>query len=1038
MELKNFSSVGSILRLGLRRKLAAGRTIFTTALGLVFFAAAVLAADTNQLNPAEGLVIRPLGTGAGLPQNTVNAIVQTRDGYLWLGTEDGLARFDGARFKAFGLREGLQSVKVQSLYEDRRGTLWIGTRGAGLGRLVDDRIEHVAVLPGLGGSDVVTCITEDGEGRLWVGTRGGLILWDGGQFVSSEPLARLNRTAINALMRDRQGRMWIATARQGLFEFWHDRLTEIRGPAGDERILAYCLLEDQAGNLWASVGNGKVLCRRGGQWTTFAERDGLPFAYVTCLTEEADGTIWAGSLDEGLYRFKDGRFTAIRKDSGVSADDIRSLCPDREGNLWVGTRTGGLNRLSHHKLVSYGVAQGLTNDFTRSVAESADGTLWVGTIGGGLYQGSPNGFKRAPPESPDFYYAFVDSVLATPDGSVWYGARRALLRLEGGKLTANFTNDTWLRSASVTALCDDQRGGVWIGTSESELVHFQEGKFAVFPHRIARGSITALAQQPDGLLWVGSEAGGLNGVRMGSDAILSVTNSLLSQVIQTLHLDAAGTLWIGTAGRGLGRYQSGRLTMFTTEQGLWADTISQIVEDDAGALWLGCNRGVFRVSKAELNDLAEGKIAFVHPRVFGLNDGMPAEECSSGFSPAGLKTKSGLLCFSTVKGLLLLDPHAQDAEPRPPEVLLEEVLVNGQVRRADFKTSEMPATQIAPEAGHRDMAGRITIPPGLRELELHYTAISFKSPEMMQFRYRLEGMDQKWIEVGGRRTAYYHRIPPGNYRFRVSASAGEGIWSDPGAVLAITVQPFFWETGWFLAGAVAGTLSLLAGTVRLVERRRYKRRLAVLETQRAVEGERLRISKDMHDDIGSVLTQVSQLSDLGQSETGGPATAKGHFERIGTHARAAVQALDEIVWATNPKNDNLRHFAEYVCRFADEFFENSAMRCWQEVPTDLPNVPFRADLRHNLFLAVKEAFNNTLKHSSAREVWLRLSVENAGACLSVEDNGTGFVKEKADPHGNGLDNMRTRLAECGGRMELTSLPGQGTKIRFHFPLPEAG
>jgi ligand-binding sensor domain-containing protein/signal transduction histidine kinase len=981
---------------------------------------------TNDPGLAEKLVFRSWGAAAGLPQNTVNAIVQTRDGYLWLGTRDGLARFDGVQFKVFGLSDGLQSVEIQTLYVDRHGTLWIGTSGGGLSRWRDGRIESVPISQLSAAGDNVAALEEDPEGRLWVGTTAGLRILENGQPIQNAALAGLERAGIRALRRDRRGGMWVATLSQGLYEFRDNRLAESRGPAGHEKILAYCLLEDQAGDLWGSIGNGIVLCLRQGEWGQYTETNGLPFAYVTCLAQEADGTFWAGSLDGGLYCFESGRFVALRKEQGLSANDIRSLCPDREGNLWVGTRTGGLNRLSRRKLASYGVAQGLTNDYTRSVAETADGTLWVGSTGGGLYRGGPGGFESFAP-----YFSSVESVLAARDGSLWWGAARGFFCSKEGKVTGSYTNEPWLRSAAVTALCEDGRGGIWAGTSQGILAHSDAGKFVEFPQRIARGAITGLAQQSDGELWVGSMAGGLNRIRLGSDPVLSVTN-LLSQAIRTLYLDRGGVLWIGTAGGGLSRWQNGVVTTFTSRQGLGADTIVQIVEDDDGFLWLGCNRGILRVPKSDLNDLAAGKIAFVHPRSFGVNDGMPVEECSSGFSPAGLKTKAGLICISTVKGLVFLDPRRQETDAPPPTVLLEDVLVNGKLRAPEPEPAQDSRDRSAAE-----LTRHLTIPPGGHELELRYTGISFGSPEKVRFRYRLEPLDLDWVEAGERRMADYHHLSPGQYVFSVRACNADGIWSQDGPSLAITLQPYLWETSWFLAAAVLAAVGLLAGAVRLVERRHYKRRLALLETQHAVERERLRISQDMHDDIGSILTQVTQLSDLGQSQPGEAVAAKGHFERIGGHTRAAVQALDEIVWATNPKNDNLPRFAEYVSRFADEYFENSSVRCWQEVPANLPNLPLRSDLRHNVFLATKEAFNNVLKHSRAKEVWLRLAVEEAGLSISVEDDGRGFVPERLPSGGNGLENMKRRLAECGGHIDLRTGPGHGTKIRFSVPLPKA-
>jgi ligand-binding sensor domain-containing protein/signal transduction histidine kinase len=976
-------------------------------------------AATNEFNPA-GLVIRAWNTQSGLPQNTVNAITQTRNGYLWLATQEGLARFDGVRFTTFGLQDGLPSVEINALCEDHAGTLWIGT-SAGLSRQQNGQFENVALPPRLAASDVVTVLLEDSDKQLWVGMRTGVGIFKNGNFVENPALAGLGPTIIRSLAQSHDGTIWIGSAR-GLFKFYDHQLTEISGPAGLEEIHAHCLLVDQASNLWVSIGNGIVLRRSGEQWISYGESDGLPFDYVTCMAQEPNGTIWAGSLDVGLYRFDGGRFDRVGKEDGLSADDICSLCPDREGNLWVGTRIGGLDRLSRSKLIVYGVAQGLTNDFTRSVAESDDGTLWVGTIGGGLYRGEDGRFREVPYEVPNtngtngFYFAFINSVLATANHTLWYGGVNGLLRMKNGKLTDCYTNYLFW-GTSVTALCDDRNGKIWIGTADGKLVHFQDGKFTEYPELIAPGAITSLARETNGDLWVGSAASGLKYVH--GDSVFSVTNGLLSQSIRTLYLDTDGTLWIGTSGGGLSRYQNGTNATFTSRQGLVADTISQIIPDDNDNLWIGCNHGIFRVSKIELNNLAMRKIGFVHPRVYDTSDGMPADECSSGFCPAGLRTKSKLLCFSTVKGLVLLDPQAH-VKVLPRDALLEEVVVDGQPRPLES----------GPDNTGAKSAPHVVIPHGAWDVELHYTAIGLTSPESVRFRYRLVRLDKDWVEADGRRTAYYHDIRPGDYTFEVAACNADGIWSGQPTALNITVEPYFWETLWFQIAVGAGILGLIAAIVRSAERRRYAR----LEMQHAIEKERLRISKDIHDDIGGILTQVSQISDLGQSETGQQNALKGHFERIGQQARAAVQGLDEIVWATNPKNDNLSRFAEYVSRFADEYFENSNIRCWQEVPTDLPNLPLRSNVRHNVFLAIKEAFTNILKHSGATEVWLRLTLAEAAITIEIEDNGRGFSDDSDTGGGNGLGNMKTRLEECAGQMSFISTSAEGTSIRFLFPL----
>jgi signal transduction histidine kinase len=358
--------------------------------------------------------------------------------------------------------------------------------------------------------------------------------------------------------------------------------------------------------------------------------------------------------------------------------------------------------------------------------------------------------------------------------------------------------------------------------------------------------------------------------------------------------------------------------------------------------------------------------------------------------------------------------------------LLEEMLVNGQPQ--SFVPGERNANPEQP---------RLVIAPGNHDLELHYTAIEFSAPEKIGFRYRLEGLngsDRDWKEAFARRTVYYQHLLPGDYTFHVQACNADGVWNTGETVLKITALPFFWETSWFHGGIIIAVFGLFAGLLSWGIRHRYRRRVRRLQTLNAIERERLRISKDMHDHVGGMLTQVSQLSDMGMNETGNQKLVKDRFEHIGNRARVAVQALDEIVWATNPKNDNLASFAEYVSRFSDEFFEHTSIRCWQEVPANFPPLPLPADVRHNVFLAVREAFNNVLKHSKGTEVWLRMKLDEGLVTLEVDDNGCGFIPAKVTAEGNGLENMRARLAEDGGKTVLISTPGKGTRLRFIFPV----
>lgn len=1006
----------------------ARRTTFA-ALGVGLLLSATVSAVTLG-EGSLGFAVRAWQAEQGLPQNTVNAIVQTRDGYLWLGTQNGLVRFDGVGFKVFGLRQGLQSVDVRALLEDRDGALWVGTSGGGVSRGRDGHFTTFTQRDGLAGN-IVTSLAQDGEGSLWIGTTMGLSQWRAGRFSSFTEKEGPPGLGVRGLYTDRGGHLWITTGQDGLFQFQQGKLVEvpIAFPNPSQKTV-YSLLEDRKGRLWIGVGNGVLLCREGGVWRRYDATQGLPSTYLTTLLEAGDGTLWAGSLDEGLFYRKGSQFLHLSQHDGLSDNAVRSLLEDREGDLWVGTRAGGLNRVAPRKLATLAAPQGLTNEFVRSIAESPDGTLWAATTGGGLYRYQGGTFTAFVPGSTSEEYRFVESVVATRDGTLWWGGSQGLFSLTDQNILGIYLGGSvsWLRGDSILSMREDREKGLWVGTARGQLRRLLDGQFTTPATGLPADPLVAMAQSADGTFWIGTGGSGVLALKGSQVSTFTTRQGLGSDFIRALFVDHEGTLWIGTAGGGLSRWRDGHIVNFTTKEGLVDDTVSQVLEDDAGNLWLGCNRGICRLSKRELNELAERKISFVHPLVFGKSEGMLAEECSSGSSPACFKSKSGLLCFATVKGVVLVDPKRQQVNERPPAVLLEEVVFNGEA----WEPREM-----LPAAGKGAARAAVMIPPGGRNIEFHYTGLSFTAPDKVRFRFQLVGLDSDWVEAGTRRVAYYPHVPHGHYTFRVIACNSDGVWNKTGAVLDVLMRPYFYQTWWFLGAATAAAAAGLALVVRDASQRKLRRQLQMLEMQHAVDQERTRIAKDIHDDLGASLTQITLLSELGKSAVGQPEQAEQHFAKIGGKSRLVVQSLDEIVWAVNPKNDNLVRLVEYLCRFADECFESTDIRCWQEVPEGLPNLPVHAEVRHNFFLAVKEAFNNVLKHAGATEVWLRIAFAEQTLRLEIEDNGSGFTREEADVSRSGLKNMKTRIEEIGGQMELETGPQRGTRVRFSIRLEAA-
>ena len=992
-----------------------------------------------------GFVARAWDAGRGLPQNTVNAMIRSRDGYLWLGTENGLASFDGVRFRVFGVQDGLPSSAIRALLEDHQGALWVGTLG-GASCWQSGWMRSFTEKDGLAGN-VINALAEDSEGSVWIGTDRGLSRWRAGRIESFGPASGLPDKSIYTLHVDRHGHLLVAVWSEGVYEYRDGKFTELPLDfPNKKRKIARCVFDDARGRLWVSAGNGVLMCREPGGEKRYTAKDGVPFAHITCMAETSAGLLCAGTFNQGLYMFLDGRFVRLQQPGMRFDDAICSLLPDDDGNLWVGTRASGLIHLMAKQLTTVAAAQGLTNEYTRSVAEAPDGTLWIASSGNAAYGLTGNRITatlvdRIP--NSGGLFTFTESVLARRDGWLWAGAAEMIgaFNARGESLTfrgedrtetiKQAANSPWLRHDNVQAMCEGANEDLWVGTRMGQLRVLHNGNFREPAAYTNSAAIVALTRGPEGTIWVGTSGAGLLCVADGPVPRLTAAPQLPSQFVLALHIDRAGTLWVGTAGSGLIGWQNGRFTDFNIREGLPDNTISQILEDDAGNLWLGGNRGIFRLRRRELEDWMEGKTKLLHPRVFGEEAGMLAEECSQGSSPNCFKSRNGLLYFTTVRGVVIIDPKRYLAADPLPEALIEDMQVNGQMFFGGKPTEEISCRD-NPESVKLNDGGRLTVPAGRRDLQFDFTGLTPSAPESVRFRYRLAGLEPQWTEAGLRRTAYYSHLPPGRYRFEVMACNRDGLWNEAAAGLNLHLQPYFYETRWFQAAGLGLLALALALVVRAVSHRRLRRRLELIELQSAVEKERSRIARDIHDDFGSSLTQIALMCDLGKnlhSEAG------GHFNKVADKARAVVRTLDEIVWAVNPKNDNLVRTVGYITRFGFECFQSSPIRCCQQVPSGLPKWTVHAEVRHNLFLVVKEALNNVLKHSQAAEVWLRLTLDGQAVCLEIEDNGRGFEPAETDEHRSGLRNMRTRIEGIGGTMSLVSRPGQGTKVSFKIVIP---
>jgi ligand-binding sensor domain-containing protein/signal transduction histidine kinase len=966
----------------------------------------------------------------GLPENYVRALAQTRDGYIWEGSDEGVSSFDGVNFSSLGPREGFQSGPVRVLYGDSRGALWIGSVDAGLICWQGGKLRKFTTRDGLP-SDSITALAEDDEGRLWVGTQAGLTVLQNGRPTALPGAEIFSGKPIAALARDHKGSIWVGVSGIGIFSCQKNEFIQLQ----DASLAAalqdpHCLLVDQKGRIWIGAGNADVLCRDGDQWLRFGMPRHVGTPYVSSLVEGPDETVWAGSKGEGLFEFKAGKLVAINASSGLSDNMVETLLMDREGKLWVGTH-GGLNRIYPRKVSVLNHNDGLDYGGIQGLAEISPGLIWAAQPNG-IYQWNGHAFRRLifaglPPQARQ-----GSPLLGDRDGSCWVAGDSGLLHFKNPQTAESEAVAPALANLNISALAQDKKNGeVWAGARSGELWSFLNEKWSPQTNFPCCHPITGIVPDTN-TLWVGTDGEGLYRLYLRPNFEVEKVRGLPSGSIRTLRLDAQGTLWIGTAGGGLSRLQNGQIATFTAREGLPDNTISQILEDDDGNLWLGGNRGIARVKKQDLDDLAAHAIPAVYPQIYARADGLLSEECTSGFFPAGLKTKAGPLWFSTLKGIAVIDPRHVVSSPAPT-VAIEQILVDG-----------VPASTISGAAkdSHIDS---LRLAPGKHTLEFRYTGISFDAPERVRFRFRLETLDPNWLEAGTRRVAQYSFVPPGTYRFRVIACNGDGIWNEQGASLELTVLPHFWQTWWFRGSAVFATIMISVIGGRVVVRRRLQQRLKRLEQDRALERERTRIAQDLHDIMGAKLCRISFMSEhVRRSETI-PAALQEHIRSMSDDSREVLRSLDEIVWAVNPEKDTLEHLVFYIVQYAREYFRRTGIECETVIPQDLPAQPLTSQSRHHLFLAVHEALTNILKHSGATQAKITITCPGNDFEIMVSDNGRGFdassnghgSPSSDDGFGNGLGNMRRRMAELGGDCLLESRPGQGTTIRFVLLLKDS-
>lgn len=960
----------------------------------------------------------------GLPNNHVTGIAQTPDGYLWVATFSKPARFDGVRFDDLFLRDYSVAInqKITALQLARHG-LWMGTSH---GQVIYSDSSGVRVFTNGLPDKVVDTLTEDGGGAVWVGCQSGLVsrIKDGQvrSFTGQDglPMGANPRDYVCSLALDEQGRIWFAKNGQvGMFR--NDRFeTLLKLPVVTAR-----LARAKQGGIWICSGNELLKYHEGGKPENLGTFKTATPVEPTSLLEDREGGLWIGTADGGLFRYADGKFEKVP----TSDEQITCLREDREGDIWAGTYSGGMDRLQQRIVDLETVKTGLPDGTVQSLCQDTRGTIWA-TTQTGLLLRRENAMWTTVSSNANWPGGSATCVAADPSGAIWIGTRNhKLICLRNGRFT-KLESDDGVAGRQIHALWISRNGDVWIGEESPDVVQrLHEGKLETFQSPEKTRIIRSMTEDSSGNVWVGTSGGVLLKIRDGalSDETAGTSGQPLS--IRCLAAAADGGLWIGYADEGLGWLKNGHYFHVTSSQGFPEENVSQIVTDDEGWLWFGGDHGIFKVRQDELEQLALGTKANANYIHYGQSEGLFSLEANCGDSPGALRDAGGRLWIPMRNALAVANPQSRSQqESGPPPVLLRRV--------ADGDQTLATYGGVMPVREGLDLSKRpveLELPPGRHRVEFDFTALSFSAPENVRFRYRLDGVDDGWIDGGTQRSARYSRLAAGNYVFSVQACNSRGVWNDDGPSLAVVVKPFLWQTWWFRPAALAIFTAFVVAIARYISFGRLRLKLQKLEQQAALDKERARIARDIHDDLGGRLTEVELL--LESANRTPPEKLNGQIHKISTTVRQAGESLDEIVWAVNPRHDTLPRLLDYLGHYAIEFLQTANIRCRVDFPDDPPLQPVPPEVRHNLFLSVKEALNNVGRHSQATELWLRVSLSERELKIFIEDNGKGFDGAPKDADDDGLRNMQRRMVEIGGHFQIETRPGAGTRISLTLPWP---
>lgn len=998
--------------------------------GILLSCVSFFSPGANGQNLPRDYVVTSWGLEEGLPQSSVNSIVQTRDGYLWLATFGGLVRFDGVQFTVFNRfnSPGMRSDRILTIHEANDGTLWCGTED-GILRYRDGAFRTFG-FGDSGQSSPVARISEDARGKLWVGTSStvAMVLNDGVVSIATQASAPFTDRVLRDLRKGNDpGDGVFFAGPSDIFRTVGDSLVRILRTPTPLAPYYWDIMEDPRSKdvAWIATNGYGVIRYERGRTRIFTSSDGLASGYVRKVFVDRDGVVWALCLN-GISRLDGERFHTPPDMQGMLGNDYTSMIQDHEGNYWIGTSVGGLQRFRRATVRTYGINNGLLQERLLSLCLLRNGTLLVGTNCGGIYETRLPLLPGVRTSSTSLLFSFSDinrslnnncvwSLFEDSKGAVWVGAFE-LYRFAEGRMR-KFDATSGFMGLSVVAIYEDRAGTMWIGC-ENGLFQFDGESFRRFTTNegLAHNNVRSIFEDTEGMLWIGT-TNGLSTLSGGAWRQRELPS--LSDYVRAIHQESDGTMWFGTYGGGIVRLKDGRMSAITTREGLFDNIVSHIVEDENGNFWMGSNAGISRVRKGDLNRVADGEAERVEAYSLGVADGMKSVETNGGFQPSAVKDARGRIYFPTVQGLAVVSAEGTVINPFKPAVHIEAV-----VGANRFYSLREP----------------IVLPHDSATIEFRYTALSFVEPRKVRFRYMLEGYDDEWIDAGGRRSSFYTHITPGEHRFRVIAANNDGVWNETGASVDIVVIPPFYMTWWFRGIIVVLFLSvgptvyaLRVGAMKKEQRRQQEFSRKLIESQ---EHERRRIAAELHDGVGQEALVIRNRAMLAQRFAKRSKELGGHLHEIADTAAEMVGLIREIAHDLRPAHLERFGLTDTLTTNMEQVASASPIAWTWNIDDVRQVLPKEHEI--NVYRVIQEGIQNIMKHSRASKAHLDVRRVGAGLVVSLRDNGVGFDADDARTRsGLGLATMKERARLLNGVFSISSRPGE-THLQLSIPARHGG